>query len=120
MLILGDESHHRGKWPWVTILIVLINIAVYGLQVVVGERLTNGYALVPQEITTFKDITKPQKIKIKAQEVVQDPRGFAHAEVRDHFITINHYPGPFPIILTLITSMFLHGDIVHLIGNMWF
>jgi membrane associated rhomboid family serine protease len=120
MLILGDESHHRGKWPYVTVLFVLINIAMYGLQVMVGERLTNGYALVPKEITTLKDITKPQKVKIKAQEVVEDRHGFAHAELRDHTITINHYPGPFPIILTLITSMFLHGDIVHLIGNMWF
>src|SRR5262249_55016121 len=36
------------------------------------------------------------------------------------YVTINHYPGPFPIILTLITSMFLHIGIGHLIGNMWF
>ena len=120
MLILGDESHHRGKWPFITILIVLINIAMFGLQVAMGERLTNGYSLVPKEITTLKDITKPQKIKVKVQEVVDDHHGFAHAEMRDKVITINHYPGPFPIVLTLITSMFLHGDIIHLIGNMWF
>jgi len=120
MLILGDQSHHRGRWPFITVLLVLINIAMFALQVAMGERLTNGYSLVPKEITTFKDITKPQKIKVKVQEVVDDHHGFAHAEMREKVITINHYPGPFPIGLTLITSMFLHGGVVHLIGNMWF
>ena len=30
------------------------------------------------------------------------------------------FPGPSPIWLTLLTSMFMHGGWLHLIGNMWF
>ena len=31
-----------------------------------------------------------------------------------------HYPGPHPILLTLLTSMFIHGGLAHLGGNMLF
>ena len=29
-------------------------------------------------------------------------------------------PGSFPPILTIFTSMFMHGGLLHLLGNMWF
>jgi membrane associated rhomboid family serine protease len=59
--------------------------------------------MVPAEITTGTDIT----------ETVEIPVG-------DHVFTIDHQPGPVPIYLTLLTSMFMHGGIIHLAGNMLF
>ncbi len=120
MLIIGDTSQHNGKIPWVTGGIVLANLVMFILQVICGERLTNGFALVPAEITEFRDIQKKERVKVKVTEAYRDRVGIVHTQVHDQYITINHYPGPFPIILTLLTSMFLHGDIFHLIGNMWF
>jgi membrane associated rhomboid family serine protease len=120
MLILGDTSHHNGRFPWVTGALVLANIAAFMLQVAVGERLTNGYSLVPAEITEFKDIVKTQHVKIKVTERFRDRGGIEHRYTQERYIPVHHYPGPVPIVLTLLTSMFLHAGIAHLVGNMWF
>src|SRR5262245_27317098 len=103
MLILGDESHHHGKVPWVTLSLLVINLLTFCAQLVVGERLTNGFGLVPAEITKFKDLTRPEKVTVKV------PVGMyydydtnqARTQMGDQSFTINHYHGPFPIILTL-------------------
>ena len=120
MLILGDDSHHNGKFPWVTGALVAVNVIVFLVQVGVGERFTNGYSLVPAEITEFRDIAKKERVKVRVHDHYRDRFGVEHNLAHDEYITINHYPGPFPIVLTLITSMYLHGDVMHLIGNMWF
>ena len=122
MLILGDEGARRNRIPWVTGSLILINILAFLTQKWLGDRVTYGWSLVPYEITHMKDLTKPQKIKAKVAVPHPDPRfrDYAPPTIREVWIDVPQYPGPFPIILTLLTSMFLHGDWVHLIGNMWF
>jgi membrane associated rhomboid family serine protease len=120
MFILGDESHHNGRFPWVTVGLVVANVLMFGLQIILGEPFTNGFSLVPKEITEFRDITQKQRVKVKVEDYYYDHRGHPRSIVKDEYFTINHYPGPFPIVLTLVTSMFLHGGVMHLIGNMWF
>ncbi len=120
MLILGDESHHHGKVPWVTGVLVVANVLVYLLQVALGEPFTNGFSLVPREITEFRDLTRKERVQVKLHDVYRDRHGIEHTEKREQVFYVNHYPGPFPIVLTLFTSMFLHGNIMHLIGNLWF
>lgn len=122
MFIIGDEGHYRGKFPWVTVSLVFLNLIVFAAQQFLGESFTNGFSLVPKEITEFRDLTKPEKIKIKV------PTGMyydhqtkqARTSYGTESVYVNHYHGPFPIILTLLTSMFLHGNWLHLIGNIWF
>jgi membrane associated rhomboid family serine protease len=116
MLILGDQSHHHGRVPWVTGFLVVANLLVYCLQLGLGEPFTNGFSLVPKEITEFRDITQKQRVKV----TVVDEDRYGRLSKHDEHFYINHYPGPFPIALTLFTSMFLHADMFHLIGNMWF
>jgi membrane associated rhomboid family serine protease len=120
MLILGDESHHNGKFPWVTCALVATNVVVFLLQVALGERFTNGYSLVPAEITEVRDVVKKERVRFKIHEHYRGRYGIDHKQVRDEYVTINHYSGPFPIVLTLFTSMYMHGGVMHLIGNMWF
>ena len=120
MLIVGDQSHHNGRIPWVTGSLLATNVLVFLLQAALGEPFTNGFSLVPKEITEFRDLTKKERVKVKVAEVFYDQRGHRHVDKHDKFFYVNHYTGPFPIVLTLFTSMFLHGDIIHLLGNMWF
>jgi membrane associated rhomboid family serine protease len=122
MFILGDESHHRGKIPWVTASLIAINLLTFCVQRFLGESFTNGFSLVPLEITEFRDLVGPERVKIRVplnyyydHQTKQIRTGYGH-----EYFTVNHYHGPFPIVLTLLTSMFLHGDWLHLIGNLWF
>jgi len=108
MFPIGDENE-PGRGPaFVSLAFILINVAVFFLlQFPEAERrdqpFTYGYATVPAEITTGEDLTEPQPIRIDGQTV-----GIPQA------------PGPDPIYLTLLTSMFMHGGIAHLLGNMLF
>jgi len=121
MLIVGDETRDYGKVPWVTGSLLFINVFVFALQGALGESFTNGFALVPEEIATGHDLVGPQQVDVKVESLRRyDSRGRSLPRYVTETVTIEHYPGPFPVYLTLFTSMFLHGDIFHLICNMWF
>jgi membrane associated rhomboid family serine protease len=94
-----NPTEHR---PIVTYGLIAANVAVFIYQLVLGPtRNTDfvlGYGVVPFEITHLTDL------------VGKLPVG----------LPIAHVPGPHPIWLTLFTSMFMHGGLWHLIGNMLF
>jgi membrane associated rhomboid family serine protease len=80
-----------------------------------------GFALVPEELVTCHDLVGPQQAEVKVERQQRyDRHGRVTERYGTEWITIDHSHGPFPIFLTLLTSMFLHGDIIHLICNMWF
>lgn len=121
MFILGDDTYDRGKIPWVTFTLIGLNILVFSAQIRFGDRMTNGFGLVPKEITEFRDITTKQPIKVPGHNdffIDEDGDVVVRGNTRIHYI--HHAPGPFPIVLTLFTYMFLHGDFFHLIFNLWF
>src|SRR5256885_5782949 len=108
MIVLGDETRHRG-WPWVTLGLVGVNLLAFLLQLGLGQSFTRGFACVPKEITTGKDLIQPQNIVVK--EAYRERGGpFGKILYRDVTVAIPQAHGPFPIHLTLFTSMFLHGS----------
>ena len=108
MFPIGDQNE-PGRGPaFVTLAFIAINLAVFFLLQLPesGQRdepFTYGYSAVPLEITTGRDLTEPQPVTIDGQRVA-----------------IPQAPGPEPIYLTLLTSMFMHGGIAHILGNMLF
>ena len=114
MLVVGDETQNRG-FPWATLLLVFANVAVFAAQMFVGDSITYGYSLVPQEITTGEDIVGLVAVPIR--EPVSDANGTRYVNTTA-MITLQ--PGPRPIYLTIVTSMFLHANWLHLVGNMVF
>jgi membrane associated rhomboid family serine protease len=81
---LRDANPRHGP-PIVTWGLVLINLAVFGYQLTLGE----GREL------------------------------FVHF-VRFGFIPSQFFQAPIPEAPTLLTSMFLHGGITHIVGNLFF
>lgn len=108
MLPLSDENE-RGTGPaFVSLAIIALNIAVFVLLQGAGasqqgEDFTYGYSAVPYEITNNVDLTEPTPITVD---------GTPYA--------VPQQPGPDPIWLTILTSMFMHGGWLHLLGNMLF
>ena len=98
---ISDDDRKLIKPAYVTWILLGLNILVFLIQVN-DPRFTYSYAAVPAEITGNVDLVEPVDIKVSSREVVQIPQ----------------LPGPWPIQLTLLTSMFMHGGIMHLAGNM--
>ncbi len=103
MIPLGDEGTppQRGL-PVVNLTIIALNIVMYLVQVVLGDSFTNGWSLVPQEITTGHDLIGTFPVP-----------GF------DDQITLTAAPLGI-VYLTLLTSMFMHGGLLHIGSNMLF
>jgi membrane associated rhomboid family serine protease len=90
---IADDNTGRQLFPVVNYILIAINVWVF----VVHEQLAQNHAFiytwstVPYEIVTGRDATTPPL-----------------------------QPTPISVYLTLLTSMFMHGSIAHIIGNMWF
>jgi membrane associated rhomboid family serine protease len=103
MLPIGDDDNPVPVFPIVNLVIIAINVAVFLYQLV-SPDFTNGYACVPVEITTGRDLVGQFQLSL--------PDGTA--------AVIDEARGPTPIWITLFTSMFMHGGWTHLGGNMLF
>jgi membrane associated rhomboid family serine protease len=106
---IGDDNRERTITPYVNYLLILANILVFVFLQDFGNniRFTYSYATVPEEIITGKDIvTKDQSF--------QDPASGQVYTIPGLGIT------PVSVYLTLLTSIFMHGSIAHIFGNMIF
>jgi membrane associated rhomboid family serine protease len=105
MIPIGDDNSDRRTTPFITWLLIALNVfvfvAVQGLGT--NEHATLALATVPYEILTGKDVAQPVPIRDDYGRVVGE---------------IDLQPTPIPVYLTLLTSMFMHGSIAHLLGNM--
>jgi len=105
MFPIGDENLPGRGLAWVTLSLIAVNIAVFVfLQDASGNNtFTYGWSSIAREITTGVDITKAVPVVIGGTDYL-----------------IPQAPGPDPIQLTLLSSMFMHGSWLHLGGNMLF
>jgi membrane associated rhomboid family serine protease len=91
MIPIGDDDSGRRSFPVVTLLLIAINVVVFLFQQAHGAR---GFERLVQAYGTIPyEITHGQDI---------GP------------------PGPQPVYLTLLTSMFMHANWMHIGGNMLF
>jgi membrane associated rhomboid family serine protease len=110
---LGDIQHTRIV-PVVTYALIAINTAVFLVELDRGDDFMLALAATPYEITHNEDLEEPVLKPVRVQ--VRDAFGDVHWEERH--AERPHAPCPIPVRLTLLTSMFLHGSWLHLLGNM--
>lgn len=103
MLPIGDRNE-PGAPALLNLVVIGANVLVFVLLQLPSDAFTMAYSAIPVEITTGRDLIGPVEIVL--------PDGG-----RD---VLPHADGPDPIWLTLLTSMFMHGDWLHLLGNMLF
>ena len=101
MLIpIADDDRKLVKPAFVTWVLIAANVVLFLLQLSDPE-LTYRFAAVAKEITTGTDIVETVEINIDDRQSVAIP----------------HRPGPTPIHLTLITSLFLARQLGTLAGK---
>lgn len=101
------------SFPFVNYVIIAICTLAFLAQVSEdgqGGSIVEQYGMVPMRLTR-PDVAAVMTI----QEAVQTPMGIVVRE-REHVLAESALP-PW---MTLITCMFLHGGIMHFLGNMWF
>lgn len=106
---LYDDNTDRSTPPIVNYVLIVINILVFIFlqQLGTNERFTYAFSTVPQEILSGRDITTPDRI-------------VEHPVTGQQLLIPGLQPTPFSVYLTLIFSMFMHGGIAHIAGNMLF
>lgn len=109
LLPLGDDNRDRHITPIVNYILIALNILAFVFWQDMGTNIpvTFGYATVPEEILTGRDLV--------TQSVLVENPITGQNELQPGL-----QPTPIPVYLTLISSMFMHGGWAHLGGNMLF
>jgi membrane associated rhomboid family serine protease len=109
LLPIGDDNRDRRITPIINYLLIALNIFVfvYWQHIGFNDAFTYAYATVPGEILTGTDIVSNSK-------VLTDP----YTQQQFQLPGLQHTP--VPVFATLVTSMFMHGGIAHIAGNMLF
>ncbi len=107
MFPIGDDNSDRKITPIVNYAFIGVNILVFVLLQQLGsnDAFTYAFSLVPKEIVSGVDL----------QGLIQltDGSGKILGEV-------HHFQTPLPVYFNFLSSMFMHGSIMHIAGNMLF
>jgi membrane associated rhomboid family serine protease len=100
-----DDNTGRVRTPYVTYALIALNVLVFVFLQGLGtnERFTYAFSTVPQEIRTGEDIARRVPVELGGET---------------GSIPLQRTPGS--VYFTLLTSMFMHGSLMHLLGNMLF
>jgi membrane associated rhomboid family serine protease len=102
---VSDDNTGRTRTPYVTYVLIALNVLVFVLLQGLGtnDRFTYAFSVVPEEIRTGEDIARQVPV-----------------QVGEDTASIPLQPTPVHVYLTLLVSMFMHGSFMHLFGNMLF
>ena len=106
---LYDDNTDRATTPLVNYAIIALNIFVFLVLQKLGSDtdFTYSFSTVPGEILRGTDITTPA-------------RELEHPVTGQRVLIPGLGETPGSVYLTLFTSMFMHGGIAHIAGNMLF
>ena len=105
---IADDNRSRTATPVINYALIAVNVLVFVFLQGLGsnDKFTYAYSTVPGEIITGRDIvTRPVTVQQFTGQRIEMP---------------GLQPTPIPVYLTLLTSMFMHGGIAHIFGNMLF
>lgn len=107
MFPIGDDNSEIKITPVVNYIFIGINVLVFVLLQQLGSNDAFSYAfsLVPREVTTGVDLQGVIPVTNSAGQVLGE---------------IRHYDTPLGVYANFLTSMFMHGGIGHIFGNMLF
>ena len=107
MIPLGDDNTDRRTKPFVTWLLIAVNVIVFVTLQGFGSnlRFTYAYSTVPAEILTGEDVVTPDRTAISPSSGLR-------------LLVPGLQPTPVAPWMTILFSMFMHAGIAHILGNM--
>ncbi|MBX3297988.1 MAG: rhomboid family intramembrane serine protease [Acidobacteria bacterium] len=107
MFPIGDDNSDRTIVPVVNYALIGLNLLVFVILQQLGgnDAFTYAFSLVPREIVTGIDLTTPVVLRDQAGRVLGE---------------IPQYATPVSVYFNFLSSMFMHGSIAHIAGNMLF
>ncbi len=108
---IADDNSDRTTFPVVNVALIAANVLVFVLFQGLGSNtdFTFAFSAVPAEILSGRDVVTEDRIVEVSS--IDGPQQVGMPGLRET---------PIPVYLTLLTAMFMHGGIAHLLGNMWF
>ncbi len=106
---IGDDNRDRTITPYINYLLILVNILVFVFLQNLGnnEKFAYEFSTVPVEILTGKDI-------------VSQDQSYENPSTGNRYTIPGLGATPISVYITLLTSIFMHGSIAHIFGNMLF
>ena len=106
---LYDDNTGRATTPFVNYALIALNILVFVVFQGIGtnEQFTYAFSTVPLEIITGQDIVTPDRVAV-------------HPATGQRLLIPGLGETPLSVYLTLFSSMFMHGGLAHIGGNMLF
>ncbi len=106
---LYDDNSDRTITPIVNYVLIAINILVFVFLQQLGnnDKFTYAFSTVPEEIVTGRDIRTDDRVR-------------EDAITGERLLVPGLQKTPGSVYLTLIFSLFMHGGIAHIAGNMLF
>jgi len=117
LLPIGDDKQGRLTTPFVVYIIIAINVVVFFLQLSDEPRFTLKYSVVPYKITHNMPVVPTGK----GNPPALSPGYETDPLVASGLMRVRgtpQEPSPDFIWLTILTSMFMHGGLMHIAGNM--
>lgn len=107
MFPISDDNSDVTITPFVNYIFIGINILVFVFLQGLGnyEFFSNAFSLVPREVTGGVDLVGGIDLKAASGKILG---------------AIQHYETPLPVYFNFLSSMFMHGDFMHIFGNMLF
>lgn len=118
MLPLKDHNP-TFRTPFVTYALVAINVLVMlmlgSMSPLAQQKFVIENGFIPARIAQLSNPN--QKVEVAIEQQVILPNGkLANRQIQK----IEFAPAAGPILLSLLTTMFIHGGWMHLAGNLWF
>lgn len=118
MLLPLRDNNPTLRRPYVTLLLIAVNIGVFVWLVQLPDKQQESvvahYGFVPQRLAQLANPQLVVEVPVEPQAAVPwAPAGGAARKIQLAAV-------PEQIYLSAVTAMFLHGGWLHVLGNMWF
>ncbi len=119
------DTRPSYRFSWVTITLISLNVLVFLFQLSLSNQPTRTLDITEWKRNDVIPLDYDRLAEPGVTQVKISPKRrfiFKYGAVPGELASFTDFPPyvPFPILLTLVTSSFLHGGFFHLVGNMLF